>query len=209
MRDQDTIGSNLGAGEVCDSVILVISEIAVVYETVQYQKFLHYDSVKDGFDSLTKDFDVVMTELHFTMAVAYYEQRRKDQSFLEKIGGGIIDQNQNINIIVREVACKPIDLQNSDLKESSKIQGHLARSGKLPYIIRFYGLSCTENSGADRGSFRELYLRIALDIRCERMMTTHLVPKISKFKYSRMATSPTTDMKDVTDIVLDGSRKIA
>ncbi|CAG8545775.1 10879_t:CDS:2 [Diversispora eburnea] len=272
----------------------------------KYQKFVHSSSVKDGFDSLTKDFDVVMTELHFTMAVANEEQRMIDQfalesdiadmtKFLEKIGGGIIDQNQKINILLHEVslmkekldhpdssdnniknikadeikstdlmdpivskekdrrgnnrqvirkiyknfevACKPIDLQNNDPKETAKIQGQLAILGKLresPNIIRFYGLSYTENSDvmvfewADYGSLKELYcqydiawhrkVKIALDIcrglaflhscdilhhdiRCEHiMMVTGLIPKIAEFKYSRMARSPTTDMKGVTDI---------
>ncbi|CAG8545712.1 10876_t:CDS:2 [Diversispora eburnea] len=268
-----------------------------------YQKFVRSGSVKSKFDSLAEDFDKVMSELHFTMAVANEEQRRIDQialesdiadmtKFLEKIGDDIIDQNQKINIVLHEVslmkekldhsdsdqnikakkikstelndplkskptdrrgknrqvikkmyrnievACKPIDLQNSDPKEAAKIQGHLAILGKLREslnIIRFYGLSYTENSDvmvfewADRGSLRELYcqydiawhvkVQIALDIcrgltflhscdilhhdiRCEHiMMTTRLVPKIAKFKYSRMATGPTTDMKGVTDIM--------
>ncbi|CAG8545691.1 10875_t:CDS:2 [Diversispora eburnea] len=270
-----------------------------------YQKFVHSGSVKDRFDSLAKDFDVVMTELHFTIAVANDAQRKIDQSalesdisdmtkFLERIGDGIVDRNQKINTVFLEaslmnkklghpdssernikankikstdlidpltskatdrrvkrnhqvikkiyknfeVACKPIDLQNSDPKETAKIQEHLAILGKLrdsPNIIRFYGLSYIENSDvtvfewAEYGSLRELYckydiawhvkVRIALDIcrgfiflhscdilhhdiRCEHiMMATGLVPKIAKFKYSHVETSPTTDMKDATEIM--------
>ncbi|RHZ77125.1 hypothetical protein Glove_185g28 [Diversispora epigaea] len=199
----------------------------------RYQKFLYSGSVKDGFDSLVKDFDVIMAELHFTMAVANEEQRRRDQcalesdiadmnKFLSKIGGGIIDQNQRINTVLHEVslmrekldhsdssedknikanqikstdlidpltskatdrrgknsriikkiymksevACKPIDLQNGDPKEATKIKGQLAILGKLRdslNIIRFYGLSNTENSDvmvfewAEYGSLKELY----------------------------------------------------
>ncbi|CAG8545731.1 10877_t:CDS:2 [Diversispora eburnea] len=270
----------------------------------KYQKFVRTGSVKSGFDSLAKDFDVVMTELHFTMAVANEEQRMIDQSalesditdmtkFLERIGGSIIGTDQKINIVLQEVslmkekldhpdssdknikaneikstdlydpltskatdrrgknpqiikkmyknfevACKPIDLQSDDLKEASKIQGHLAILGKLrdsPNIIRFYGLSKTENSDvmvfewAEYGSLRKLYcqydiawhvkVQIALeicrglaflhscdilhhDIRCKHiMMTTRLTPKIANFKHSRTVTSPTTDMKGVTDIM--------
>ncbi|CAG8601529.1 10310_t:CDS:2, partial [Diversispora eburnea] len=217
-----------------------------------YQKFVHSGSVKIKFDSLVSDFDIVMKDLHFTMAVANDEQRRIDQmalesdvadmkKFLERIEGGITDQNQKINIVLHEVslmkekldhpdssdnnikdikaneikptelndplmskatdrrgkspqivkkmyknfevACKPIDLQSNDPKEASKIQGHLAILGKLresPNIIRFYGLSNTENSDvmvfewAEYGSLRDLYckfdiawhgkVQIALDI---------------------------------------------
>ncbi|CAG8545898.1 4251_t:CDS:2 [Diversispora eburnea] len=178
-------------------------------------------------------FDVVITELHFTMAVANGEQRRIDQitlesdianmtKFLERIEGGISDQNQMKEALV---ACKPITPQNSDPKEASKIQQELSILEKLrnsPKIIRFYGLSHTENSDvmvfewADHGSLRELYsLDICRgltflhpcdilhhDIRCEHiMMATGLVPKIAKFKYSREASGPTTDMKGVTDIM--------
>ncbi|RHZ75816.1 hypothetical protein Glove_209g127 [Diversispora epigaea] len=200
----------------------------------KYQKFLHSSSVKSTFNSLSKDFDKVMTELHFTMAIANDEQKRIDQfaldsdnadmaKFLERIEGGIIDQDQKINIVLREVslmkgklehqnkinddikadkikstelsdplmskptdcrgrnfriikkmykkfevACKPIDLQNSEPKEAAKIQGHLAILGKLrdsPNIIRFYGLSKTENldvmvfEWADYGSLKELYCK--------------------------------------------------
>ncbi|RHZ75868.1 hypothetical protein Glove_209g132 [Diversispora epigaea] len=171
MRDQDTIGSNLGAGE----KKRIKNFIVDVSNLNRYQKFLHYGSVKDGFDSLAKDFDIVMTELHFTMAVANEEQRKIDQfalesdiadmtKFLEKIGGGIIDQNQNINIIV----------QSAELKDPLKSEP-TDRQEKIPQIIK------------------KIYKKFE--------MTTHLVPKITKFKYSRMATSPTTDMKDVTDIV--------
>ncbi|RHZ64398.1 hypothetical protein Glove_325g2 [Diversispora epigaea] len=81
---------------------------------------------------------------------------------------------------------------------------------------------------AEYGSLRELYCRfdiawhgkvqIALDIcrgliflhscdilhhniRCENiMMSTGLVPKITNFSYSRMASGPTSDLKDVTDV---------
>ncbi|CAG8559071.1 5896_t:CDS:2 [Diversispora eburnea] len=269
----------------------------------KYQKFVHSGSVKDRFNSLVEDFDVIMTELHFTMAFTNEEQRRIDQSalesdisdmtkFLERIGGGIIDENKKINIVLREVslmreklyysdvsdknikateiestelsdpltlkptdgrgrnrqvikkiyqnfevACKPINLQNNDPKEAARIQGHLAILGNLrdsPNIIRFYGLSYIENSDvtvtewAEYGSLRDLYckfdialhgkVQIALgicrgltflhscdilhhDIRCEHiMMATGLVPKIAKFKYSREASGPTTDMKGVTDI---------
>ncbi|RHZ46439.1 hypothetical protein Glove_621g60 [Diversispora epigaea] len=219
--------------------------IADVSNLNKYQKFLHSSSVKDRFDSLAKDFDVVMTELHFTTAVANDEQRRIDKSalesdvdnmtkFLEKIDDDIIDQNQKINIVLQEVslmkerldhpdssnkteikstelgdpfvskatdrrgkslqvfkkiyknfevACKPINLQNEDFNEVTKIQGELAILEKLrdaPNIIRFYGLSNVDNSKvmvfewADHGSLRELYckydiawhgkVRIALDI---------------------------------------------
>ncbi|RHZ75866.1 hypothetical protein Glove_209g130 [Diversispora epigaea] len=277
--------------------------IADVSNLHGYQKFVHSGSVKGKFDSLAKDFDIVMTELHFTMAVANEEQRKIDQSalesdiadmtkFLERIGGDIIDQNQKINIVLHEVslmkeklshsnsdknikakkikstelndplkskmtdrrgknsqiikkiyknfevACKPIDLLNGDPKEAAKIQGQLAILGKLREslnIIRFYGLSNTESSDvmvfewAEYGSLKELYckydiawhvkVQIALDIcrglaflhscdilhhdiRCEHiMMTTRLVPKIAKFKYSRMTTGPTTDMKGLTDVM--------
>ncbi|RHZ75865.1 hypothetical protein Glove_209g131 [Diversispora epigaea] len=208
--------------------------IADVSNLNRYQKFIHSGSVKDGFDSLVKDFDVVMAELHFTMAVSNEEQRKLDQSalesdiadmlkFLEKIGGGIIDQNQKINTVLHEVsimkekldhsdssdknikanqikstdlidpltskatdrrgknsriikkiyknsevACKPVDLQNGGPKEASKIQGQLAILGKLRdslNIIRFYGLSNTENSEvmvfewAEYGSLKELYCK--------------------------------------------------
>ncbi|RHZ64780.1 hypothetical protein Glove_320g127 [Diversispora epigaea] len=233
-----------------------------------YQKLLHFGSVKDRFDSLVKEFDAIMSELHFTMA------------FLERIGGGIVDRNQKINLVLHEVpllqrrldnldgldntikvteikstelgdpltmdrrgkfpqifkkiyknfevACKPIDLQHISSKEAARLHGELTIIGKLrdsPNIIRFYGLSIIENSNvmvfewADYGSLRELYckydialhgkVQIALDIcrgltflhscgilhhdiRCENiMMATGLVPKIAKFRHSRMSTSAT------------------
>ncbi|RHZ74614.1 hypothetical protein Glove_220g57 [Diversispora epigaea] len=90
-----------------------------------YQKFVHSGSVKGRFDSLTKDFDVVMNELHFTSAVSYDEQRRIDQfalesddadmtKFLERIGDDIIDQNKKINIVLHEVSLMKEKLYHSD-----------------------------------------------------------------------------------------------
>ncbi|CAG8626525.1 10002_t:CDS:2, partial [Diversispora eburnea] len=97
----------------------------------RYQKFVHSGSVKDRFDSLTNDFDEVMTESHFTIAVANEEQRMIDQfalesdiadmtKFLEKIGGGIIDQNQKINIVLHEVSLLKEKLDHSDSDQNIK-----------------------------------------------------------------------------------------
>ncbi|RHZ77108.1 hypothetical protein Glove_185g43 [Diversispora epigaea] len=57
--------------------------IADVSNLNGYQKFLHSGSIKDRLNSLAKDFDVIMTELNFTMAVANFEQKRMDQCALE------------------------------------------------------------------------------------------------------------------------------
>ncbi|CAG8601546.1 10311_t:CDS:2 [Diversispora eburnea] len=232
LRNQEYYNSFIRFVEIMKRIKNFIGDVSNLN---RYQKFVHSGSVKDRFDSLAKGFDEVMTELHFTMAVANEEQRRIDQialesdnaemtKFLERIEGGIIDQNQKINTVLQEVslmkekldhldssdnniknikadeikstdlmdpnvskltdrrgknrqvikkmyksievACKPIDLQNS--KEAAKIQGHLAILGKLyesPNIIRFYGLSNTENlyvmvfEWAEYGSLRDLYCK--------------------------------------------------
>ncbi|CAG8661217.1 995_t:CDS:2 [Acaulospora morrowiae] len=202
-----------------------------------YKKFMHASSVKEKFTSITDEFDTVMSDLHFTMAVANEEQRKLDQEsltsdiaemtkFLGRIEGGIIDNNNKINIVlqevlimkdkvehmnsaqndpsiwnmkaneikpveltdplngrstdrrgeapcilkkiykVQEVACKPINIPETDSPDAKKIQGHLAILGKLrdsPNILRFYGLSYVDNNQvmvlewAEMGSLKEVY----------------------------------------------------
>lgn len=54
-----------------------------------YKRIIYSRSIKSDFELLVKDFDSVMTDLHFTMAVANESQRRKDQevfkSYLSEI----------------------------------------------------------------------------------------------------------------------------
>ncbi|RHZ46440.1 hypothetical protein Glove_621g62 [Diversispora epigaea] len=126
-----------------------------------YQKFLHSGSVKDRFDSLAKDFNVVMTELRFTLTVDNEEQRMIDQlalksdiadmtKFLKRIGCGIIDQNQKINIVFHEVSLMKekldrLNISDKNIKtteiESTELSDPLTqkatdRRGKSPQVIK-------------------------------------------------------------------------
>ncbi|CAG8526383.1 14605_t:CDS:2, partial [Dentiscutata erythropus] len=85
-----------------------------VSELQGYKKFFHANSIKEKFDSLVKEFEIVMGELHFTMAVADEEQRRIDHEaleqdiadmtkFLEQIKGGIVDNTNTLNTVLQEV----------------------------------------------------------------------------------------------------------
>lgn len=85
-----------------------------VSELQGYKKFFHANSIKDKFDSLVKEFETVMGDLHFTMAVADEEQRRVDHEaleqdiadmkrFLEQIKGGIVDNTNTLNTVLQEV----------------------------------------------------------------------------------------------------------
>ncbi|CAG8598285.1 14300_t:CDS:2, partial [Gigaspora rosea] len=85
-----------------------------ISELQGYKKFFHANSIKDKFDSLIKEFETVMGDLHFTMAVADEEQRRIDHEaleqdiadmtrFLEQIKGGIVDNTNTLNTVLQEV----------------------------------------------------------------------------------------------------------
>ncbi|CAJ0832249.1 16145_t:CDS:2, partial [Entrophospora sp. SA101] len=79
-----------------------------------YKKYLHANNVKEKFKSLTKEFDGVMNDLHFTLTVSAQSQSEIDQKslkedldgmteFLDKIHGGIVDNNHQINTVLEEV----------------------------------------------------------------------------------------------------------
>ncbi|CAJ0885847.1 16794_t:CDS:10 [Entrophospora sp. SA101] len=79
-----------------------------------YKRFLNAGSVKDKFESLAKDFDSVMSDLHFTLTVSAQRQSEIDQKslkedldemnkFLDAIHGNIVDNNKQLNTVLQEV----------------------------------------------------------------------------------------------------------
>ncbi|RIA81175.1 kinase-like domain-containing protein [Glomus cerebriforme] len=96
-----------------------------------YKKFLHASNIKDKFENLTKEFETVMRDLHFTMAVENDEQREIDQKalkediaemtkFLERIEGGITAGNNQINTVLQEVILIKNQIETfTDIKRSS------------------------------------------------------------------------------------------
>ncbi|CAB4398666.1 unnamed protein product [Rhizophagus irregularis] len=79
-----------------------------------FKKYVKATAIKDKFHHLIKEFEAVMGDLSFTMAIANDEQRRLDQEslnediaqmnkFLKEIQGGIIEQNDTINTVLQEV----------------------------------------------------------------------------------------------------------
>src|SRR3954454_18835139 len=69
-------------------LIYVLDEIKVFTADISnihgFRKYMEAYFVKDKFQKLTKDYDVAMKDLHFTMAVANEEQRRIDAEALEE-----------------------------------------------------------------------------------------------------------------------------
>ncbi|CAG8617488.1 12301_t:CDS:2 [Funneliformis caledonium] len=49
-----------------------------------FKKYAKASSIKDRFHNLVKEFEAVMTDLHFSLAVANEEQRRLDQESLNE-----------------------------------------------------------------------------------------------------------------------------
>ncbi|CAG8518003.1 11739_t:CDS:10 [Funneliformis mosseae] len=79
-----------------------------------YNKFLHSCSIKDTFNDLVYDFDIIIDVLNFTTTIDNGEQRKIDRKalnedivemsrFLERIGGGIVSDNNQINTVLQEV----------------------------------------------------------------------------------------------------------
>ncbi|GBB92361.1 hypothetical protein RclHR1_00020064 [Rhizophagus clarus] len=79
-----------------------------------FKKYVKATAIKDKFNNLVKEFEAVMSDLSFTMAIANDEQRRLDQEslnddiaqmnkFLKEIQGGIIEKNDTINTVLQEV----------------------------------------------------------------------------------------------------------
>jgi len=53
-----------------------------VSQLQRYRKFLHSSSIKDKFNSLVNDFEIVMKDLNFKMTIANEEQHKINQQAL-------------------------------------------------------------------------------------------------------------------------------
>ncbi|CAG8460800.1 2074_t:CDS:2 [Scutellospora calospora] len=112
-----------------------------VSELQGFKKFFHANSIKEKFDSLVKEFENVMAELHFTITVADEEQRRLDHQaleqdihdmtkFLEQIQGGIVDSTNTINTVLQEVLI--MKGQIDSITDISKV--NLPNSGSIKAV---------------------------------------------------------------------------
>ncbi|CAG8730197.1 34273_t:CDS:2, partial [Racocetra persica] len=92
------------------TVTTIIAEIFNIYENVQYNKNIF----KEKFGSLINEFKTTMNDLYFATTLFNDEQREIDaralksdleemSKFLETIISDVIDANQNINNVLKEV----------------------------------------------------------------------------------------------------------
>ncbi|CAJ0752439.1 2185_t:CDS:2, partial [Entrophospora sp. SA101] len=88
--------------------------IVTVTRLLGYKRFLNTNNVKEKFESLAKEFDSVMYDLHFTPTVSAQRQSEIDQQslmedlsemtkFLDAIHGNIVDNNKQLNTVLQEV----------------------------------------------------------------------------------------------------------
>ncbi|KAF0384571.1 kinase-like protein [Gigaspora margarita] len=103
------------------------------------KKYIQSSSVKERFENLIKELDDIMSELHFTIAIAHEEQRRLDQEglnkdiadmkeFLQEIKGGIINSQNMNNYVLQEVQLLKNKIENDasniDLPNSNEIKAN-------------------------------------------------------------------------------------
>ncbi|RHZ62896.1 hypothetical protein Glove_334g54 [Diversispora epigaea] len=153
-----------------------------------FQKYFHANSVKGKFESLTSEFESAMKDLYFTTNLRNEEQRRIDHEslnsdlqemakFLNTIGENVIDTNQQLNTVLKEIATAKNQMvssksnttpitANEELKDPNAsafaILGKLKESRN---ILKFYGLSKYEDQHvmifewAEHDSLQEVYLK--------------------------------------------------
>ncbi|CAG8561899.1 3330_t:CDS:2 [Funneliformis mosseae] len=130
------------------SFILDVSQIQ------GFKKYAKASSIKDRFHNLVKEFEAVMTDLHFSLAVANEEQRRLDQeslnddieqmkhAFLQevKIMKDKIDQfteQKRPDLPIYETL-KATTIDTSEIKDPLIVNNNNRRGKKEPFIYKKY-----------------------------------------------------------------------
>ncbi|CAJ0750710.1 14589_t:CDS:2, partial [Entrophospora sp. SA101] len=96
-------------GTVGEAIKPFLPLIDIVTQLHGYKSFLNENIVKEKFESLPKDFDSVMNDLHFTPIVSAQRQSEIDQQslkedlILETIHGGILDNNKQLSMVLQEI----------------------------------------------------------------------------------------------------------
>ncbi|CAJ0876161.1 8324_t:CDS:2, partial [Entrophospora sp. SA101] len=142
----------------------VLRQVKIFLEQVTrllgYKRFLNTNNVKEKFESLAKEFDSVMYDLHFTPTVSAQRQSEIDQQSLMEdlnaIHGNIVDNKQQLNTALQEVLIikGQIDSMDSNenvqpndnpikaaqisptMLEDPKYPKKTDRRGKPPYIFK-------------------------------------------------------------------------
>jgi serine/threonine protein kinase len=134
-------------------VLEEIKEFTTNISTIRgLRKYLNTNSLKGKFINLTDDYDKVMSDLNFTMAVANEEQRRIERESLEKdltefkkfldmISGGITSTNEIVGNVIDEIKFIKALLHDANKIDSKDLapppQGNSddVRSGRIPNVI--------------------------------------------------------------------------
>ncbi|CAG8565968.1 7224_t:CDS:2, partial [Racocetra fulgida] len=101
-----------------------------------FKRLMQVNLVKEKFRSLINKFEITMNDLHFATTLFNDEQREIDaialksdleemSKFLETIGGGVIDANQNINNVLKEVLI---------IKDQLRYQNSITKNIRAPEI---------------------------------------------------------------------------
>jgi hypothetical protein len=97
-----------------------------------FRKYTKAHLVKEKFQKLTSDYDVIMKDLHFTMAVANEDQKKIDEAalqedldemskYLVKIRNDILENNDNIHDMVKHMI-NHLDDEKLPLHNVNRIQ---------------------------------------------------------------------------------------
>ncbi|CAI2167501.1 17534_t:CDS:2 [Funneliformis geosporum] len=109
--------------------VYVLSEIRnfakKVASTHGFKKYFESYSIKDKFEQLTNDYDLVMKELNFTMVIANEEQRRYDSECIREDIGEMSSYIQNIKSATAQSAH-----QINELLEEVRLLRDCIESGK-------------------------------------------------------------------------------
>ncbi|CAG8559075.1 18771_t:CDS:2 [Acaulospora morrowiae] len=132
-----------------DVMTKIKSYINDVSTLTGFKKFATANSARKKFNLLIAEFETTMSDLHFATTIVNQEQSRIDaerldcdlknmSKFMETIGNGVIDANNNINVILEEVLSIKQQITNleANKKETNKKekQNFVAKNLKVNHI---------------------------------------------------------------------------
>ncbi|CAG8477809.1 5911_t:CDS:2 [Acaulospora morrowiae] len=108
-----------------------------------FKRFTTANSARKKFNLLIGEFEATMNDLHFSTTIVSQEQSIIDaerldcdlknmSKFMETIGNGVIDANNNINVILEEVLS--IKQKITNLETNKKKQNFVAKNLKVNHI---------------------------------------------------------------------------
>lgn len=140
-----------------------------------FKRLIHVNSVKEKFESLTNEFETIMNDLHFATTLFNDEQREIDATalksdleemskFLDTIGDSVVDANQNINNVLKEVL-----IIKSQLRYQNPITKNIKATEIDPKELNDPQIgSTTDTRGSKESPLVKKLLYGAIEVACKR-----------------------------------------